>query len=151
SEIITQPNLTSQEFNSFETGAGLQTTPGGMGETPQSPAPGAPGTGAGGGGYGNIPGTTPLKPTPVDYCLLRFLDVTVEPGKSYRYRVKVKMANPNYSPEPGKRKDTYVQFAKDEVLTSDWAYVPQTVSVPADEFLYAVDQRNVEPKLKGYL
>ncbi len=29
-----------------------------------------------------------------DTCLLRFLDTTVEPGKDYKYRVRVKVANP---------------------------------------------------------
>ena len=31
-----------------------------------------------------------------DYCLLRFPDFTVAPGQTYEYRVRVRMANPNY-------------------------------------------------------
>jgi hypothetical protein len=31
-----------------------------------------------------------------DHCLLRVIDVTVQPGKVYPYRLRVRMANPNY-------------------------------------------------------
>jgi hypothetical protein len=31
-----------------------------------------------------------------DYCLVRVIDVTVEPGKVYQYRLRVRMANPNF-------------------------------------------------------
>jgi hypothetical protein len=38
-----------------------------------------------------------LKPKKViEYRLFRFTDYTVEPGKSYRYRVKLAIRNPNY-------------------------------------------------------
>jgi hypothetical protein len=33
---------------------------------------------------------------PPEYCLFRFLDVTIEPGRSYEYRIKVEIANPSY-------------------------------------------------------
>jgi hypothetical protein len=85
--------------------------------------------------FGAPPGRPALKETPVDYGLIRFLDPSVEPGKAYRYRFKVKMANP--------------LSAKGEELLSDWATVPQTVVTPPDEFLYAVDQAKVEPKLRA--
>ena len=35
-------------------------------------------------------------PKGVDYYLLRFFDYTVEPGKKYKYRVQLVMADPNY-------------------------------------------------------
>ncbi len=85
-----------------------------------------------------------IKETPIDHCLIRFVDVTLEPGKAYRYRMKVRMANPNYSPKPGERKDTYPQFAEDKELVSDWFEVPQTVVAPPDSLIYAVDQAGID-------
>jgi hypothetical protein len=46
--------------------------------------------------------------------------------------------NPNYSPVPKDRKDTYPQFAKDKVLTSlGWAET-DLVKVPPDQSVYAL-------------
>jgi len=81
----------------------------------------------------------------LEHCLIRFLDMSdddryaLEPGKTYRYRFKIRMANPNYSPTPAARKDTYPDLAKDKELVSDWNYVDKDLSVPADTFYYAVD------------
>lgn len=55
-----------------------------------------------GGGRGAAPsmmaGTTRTSlPKGVDYLLLRFFDFTVEPGKKYKYQVKLVLADPNYS------------------------------------------------------
>jgi hypothetical protein len=76
--------------------------------------------------------TPPLKEIPLDYCLIRFLDPCIDAGKAYRYRFKVKMANP--------------LSAKGEDLLSEWATVPQTIVTPPDEFVYAVDQAKLQPK-----
>jgi hypothetical protein len=87
-----------------------------------------------------------LKETPILHCLIRIVDVSLEGGKTYRYRIKVKMANPNYYPKPTERKDTYPAFAKDKELESDWYEVPQLVVVPPDSQVYAVDQKYVDPR-----
>src|SRR5207247_6478811 len=45
------------------------------------------------------PAAAPGKPAGVlfpDYCLIRFCDVTVEPGKTYEFQVQMRLANPNY-------------------------------------------------------
>ena len=34
---------------------------------------------------------------PPEYCLFRFLDVTIEPGRTYEYRIKIEIANPSYN------------------------------------------------------
>ena len=87
-----------------------------------------------------------LEETLPDYCLVRFLDLLVEPGKVYKYRFKVKMANPNYAPNPEQRKDTTPPLARpEELVTAAWKETPP-VAVPADEFLYAVDQAKVSRK-----
>jgi hypothetical protein len=50
-----------------------------------------------------------------DYCLLRVIDVTVQPGKVYQYRLRVRMANPNYG-----RKDVAApELARDRELCSE--------------------------------
>jgi hypothetical protein len=103
--------------------------------------------------YGNIPGAEnyqKVTDTPIDHCLLRFLDVTVQPGNAYKYRIRVRMLNPNFAPSGAVRKDTYLQFTTEAILKSDWAVIPEKVVVPPDQYIYAVDQRDVEPKLKGY-
>jgi hypothetical protein len=85
---------------------------------------------------------------PPDKCLLRFLDVTVQPGKTYEYRVKVKMVNPTY----GKDKlAVSKEAAADPVLVAqEWKDVTQRVGedetplrvTVADELMYyAVDEK----------
>ena len=138
-EVI-KPSLLDKGFNSFDLGGSGQQA-GGQETAPMVPADG-------GTGYGNIPGTSDLKETSISSCLIRFLDLGIEPGKTYKYRIKVKMANPNYSPVPGERKDTYPHFAKpEELVAAGWAATP-SVTIPGDDFLYAVDQAHVPPKLK---
>ncbi len=92
----------------------------------------------------------PGKPVVVEHCLFRFLDLTVQPGQAYRYRFRVRMTNPNFAPEPGKRPDIPPVLARDAELLSEWVEVPGVVAVPRDEVVYAVDQATVEPKLKGF-
>lgn len=82
----------------------------------------------------------------IEYSLLRFIDFNVVPGESYRYRVRVKMANPNY-----KKKDTYPHFAVDEFLYSEWVEVPQTVTMPIERHTYLVDEKELsETNRKKY-
>jgi len=72
-----------------------------------------------------------------DYVLVRVVDVHIEPGKHYRYRLKIRMANPNYqrsdvaSPEYKERK-----FLE----SNDWYELPQIVNVPPEMFYYVVDE-----------
>ncbi|HTU88619.1 MAG TPA: hypothetical protein VMF69_00845 [Gemmataceae bacterium] len=72
-----------------------------------------------------------------DYVLVRAVDVTIKPGKHYRYRLKMKMANPNYQ-----RSDVASpEYKEKEILESkDWYELPQTVTVPQELFYYVVDE-----------
>jgi len=82
-----------------------------------------------------------------DYCLVRILDATVKPGESYKYRVRVKMTNPNYATDPKKRTDiAYPKLAEAEELKSEWSEIPTTVRVPPDVLYYAVDEKHEEEK-----
>jgi hypothetical protein len=75
-----------------------------------------------------------------EHVLVRFIDFTVEPGYTYEYRVKVRMANPNFG-----RKDDVVfkLLAKDKTIESP-EFVPQGdkaihARVPYDINWYAID------------
>jgi hypothetical protein len=72
-----------------------------------------------------------------DYVMARVVDVHIEPGKHYKYRLKVRMANPNYQ-----RMDVASpEYKEKETLDStDWYEVPQIVSVPQELYYYAVDE-----------
>jgi hypothetical protein len=61
------------------------------------------------GGRAPVPGSNPRPMAPgqgfenaqkpavfPEHILVRFLDITVQPGYSYEYRIKIRMANPNY-------------------------------------------------------
>jgi hypothetical protein len=72
-----------------------------------------------------------------EYCLLRFVDLMVEPGESYQYRLQVRMAD-------SERKNE--KEAADTPLVSTWVQLPETVTVPADFAFYAVDQKELDPK-----
>jgi hypothetical protein len=80
---------------------------------------------------------TPTKSsaTPIGHCLLRFVDFDVEAGKSYRYRFRVRMMNPNY----GRARDTTPELARDKGLKSKWVRVPHVVTVPPDQVVYALN------------
>jgi hypothetical protein len=81
-----------------------------------------------------------------EHCLIRLIDVDVGTGDIYRYRFRVRMANPNY-----KRTDVASpELAKsDTPLVSAWFEIPQLVAVPPEYHVYAVDQRELEKKYEG--
>jgi hypothetical protein len=71
-----------------------------------------------------------------DKVLVRLIDF-VQPGYSYEYRIKVKMANPNYK----SKLVAYPALAKPkELVAGEWSMVPK-VDVPAETLWYAVDPR----------
>jgi hypothetical protein len=75
-----------------------------------------------------------------DYVLVRAVDVDLEPGKYYRYRLRIKMNNPNY-----KHPDVASpEYKRKEILESkDWFEIPQTVSVPPELAYYVVDEKQL--------
>jgi hypothetical protein len=89
---------------------------------------------------------------PPEYCLVRLIDPTVVPGKVYKYRLRVRMANPNYN----RPKDVAsLSYAKNPELDVDennkWFEIKQPVQVPPELLYYAVDQKELEGanKYKG--
>ncbi|MDR1480032.1 MAG: hypothetical protein LBJ00_13940 [Planctomycetaceae bacterium] len=66
----------------------------------------------------------------VSHFLFRYLDYSVMPGKTYRYRVKLWLANPNY----GLNESDVVDFslASDKYLTSEVSKTSNKVTIPPD-------------------
>lgn len=67
----------------------------------------------------------------VDYWLLRFMDFTVEPGKKYKYRVKLILRDPNFgvdknflAPAVLDRKQSIARYV------DDWSEPSPTVGIP---------------------
>ena len=77
----------------------------------------------------------------VDHLLMRFLDVELEPGNTYQYRVKVQMKSPNFK---NKENVSDTNMADIEVLESPWYELPQKLTVPQEAFLYAYSAKKYE-------
>ena len=148
--VIPRPALTDPG-NVFADDASLNQVPGPNGMMPGPAGSMPPGGSTGPAGSMPMPGMPygldSLKPgqelAVPDACLIRLFDVTVEAGKTYEYRMKVRMANPNYH-----RPDAASQgYADDTDLpTKDWYVLPQKVTVPQDLYYYAVDQKELDAK-----
>jgi hypothetical protein len=101
----------------------------------------------GSGGEGDAPGPlgTEASIEVPEYCLVRVVDVTVKPGRSYEYRLRVRMANPNYK----RSKDVAnPDYAKDEELetkadSDSWSKVPIKVHVDPELDYYAMRAERV--------
>ena len=82
---------------------------------------------------------------PPDYAVLRFLDLTIQPGQTYEYQVKVRMQNPNWNKPESEVANK--QLTQKKELESEWYPVKGPdgemlrVSVPTDLHLYAVDEQ----------
>jgi hypothetical protein len=82
---------------------------------------------------------------PPEYCLFRFLDVTIEPGRTYQYRLKVEIANPSYN-QPD-RALTEAVAREPALIADEWTIAsrnpaggPLLVTVPDDLEFYVVDE-----------
>jgi hypothetical protein len=94
---------------------------------------------------GGLDGPQGKDAEPPEYGLGRVIDVTVEPNRTYRYKLQIKMANPNKD-----RKNVQSpEFAQEPFLLSDWYEIKQDVVVPPETFFYAVDQKVLEKDYRG--
>ena len=82
----------------------------GMGGPPMGGMPGMPGMGF---------GMTSAGPQEPAFRMFRFVDTTVEPGKTYRYRVKISVKNPNYGLDGQYLVEP--ELAKPVVLVAEWS------------------------------
>jgi hypothetical protein len=87
------------------------------------------------GGYTGPGGQPGVLPRGVDFKLLRFFDFTVDPGKKYKYRVKLVLADPNYG-LPDSTLDPAVQDRlraskkRDFRIAEEWSEPTPTVGIP---------------------
>src|SRR5207248_1228547 len=79
-----------------------------------------------------------------EHCLVRVIDVTIQPGRTYEYRMQIRMANPNV----GRKDVSSPTYASDPELLSDWS-APIQVQVDSELHYYAVDQANFEQRYEG--
>lgn len=159
--MIATPALTNDPGSIFEDQSGPPNGPNGMGPGfPPPPGGSFPPGGSTPPGGSFPPNFTPpggafrppygpgaLKPgqelAVPDACLIRLFDVNVEPGKTYEYRMQVRMANPNYH-RTESASQTYADAT--ELPTNSWYVLPQKLTVPNDLYYYAVDQKELDAK-----
>jgi hypothetical protein len=88
--------------------------------------------------------------TPPEFCVLRFIDVTVQPGHTYEYQIRVRMANPNHNKPDSEV--AYHDLTTPLELQSAWSPVKDAsggvlkVSVPTDVHYYAVDEQSMHKR-----
>jgi hypothetical protein len=92
------------------------------------------------------PGKGPMEPkggnldnqqVDIDILLGRFVDCEVQPGLAYEYQIQLRMVNPNFN------KPEWVanpNDAKKQILLSPWIPLGRSLSVPTEDFLFAVDR-----------
>lgn len=127
-------------FGMPDYGSGAMLGPGMMSGSGMMPGSGMPemmsgsgmmmDSGAMGAGMGGVsPNAMALRP---EYRLFRFVDTTVEPGKRYRYRVRLKAWNPNWSPNPEQMRPHVADFAvtREQKLASPDSVASAAVRVP---------------------
>ncbi len=94
-----------------------------------------------GGGGDDTASQSNLNKLDVDHLLMRFLDVDLEPGNTYQYRVKVQMKSPNFK---NKENVSDINMANIEILESSWYDLPQKLTVPQEAFIYAYSAKKYE-------
>jgi hypothetical protein len=117
---------------------GLPGGPGGPGGPGNPLGFGKPKEGAGGPGGPGAPGeNTP--PVDIDHLLLRFIDVAIDPGLTYEYRIRLKMRNPNF--EKPDEVANPVDATK-KYLYSLWTEIQDKITIPSESFVFAADVAN---------
>ncbi|NDC63881.1 MAG: hypothetical protein EBZ59_07860, partial [Planctomycetia bacterium] len=84
------------------------------------------------------------KPVACDYRLFRFIDADVEPGKTYRYRVRLEVWNPNFNLPP-QHVET-AALAREKKLKSTESNVTPAVTVPGLTTLLVRSLRKADTK-----
>jgi hypothetical protein len=130
-ELLTPPQFDPTGWDPFNAGSSLEPP------KPSAIAPKPPTT------DGAKPGATPAKgAVTTSHCLVRVFDPTIEPGKTYQYRLQVRMANPLFGHSELAANPDWAN--EEELKTDNWFEVPETVSIPPELAYYAVDQKELD-------
>lgn len=122
----------------------------GGGRSPYGPSMGggSPYGPMGGGREGGM--MTGMSMTPPDHFLLRFFDFSVESGKSYVYRVRLRVRNPNWGMLPAQLESPSLR--DEPYILGEWSGVTDAARVPGDTALVAgepkINRSTLEPSAK---
>lgn len=87
-----------------------------------------------------------------DHCLVRFIDVAVQPGFTYEYQVQIRVQNPNF----GKKTEVaYPSLAEPKEIIGPWSEKPCSITIPRETYVYGIElddralraRQQLEPKL----
>lgn len=95
---------------------------------------------------GTMGGGTAAAKEKIEHMLFRFFDFTVQPGKKYKYRIRLALENPNYKVPPQFLKSP--DLAKEELIFTDWSEPTPEVFVPLGSELLAGDINPKDPSAK---
>ena len=66
----------------------------------------------------------------VPFLMLRFFDMTVQPGKSYKYRVQLVLADPNYMMPKDALDPSAMEKEHKTIVMGEWSDASPTISIP---------------------
>ncbi len=100
-----------------------------------------------GGAGPNDPNALPL--VTLDHLLIRFVDCDVRPGYTYQYELRVRMENPVWGEQFQNMmaNRTAAVDPKNKVLYGPWTRLGESLTVPYESFVYAVDPNEYNQKL----
>lgn len=93
---------------------------------------------------GSEPEEEEIKPVQVNNYLFRFLDFKVEAGKTYRYRVRLYLANPNYRLAPNYLEDE--TLSKEPYLVTEFSMPSNMVTIPLASRVLTTNVFAADPK-----
>jgi hypothetical protein len=94
--------------------------------------------------FGKKEGSTTGAKFTKPWCLCRFIDVDVQPGKTYDYSIVIRAKNPN--------KDKYDEVAAEKYarapeLLSNYNFIPR-IQIPYDVDMYVADEQGMDKNYK---
>ncbi|MGI9456787.1 MAG: hypothetical protein ACR2NU_09505, partial [Aeoliella sp.] len=93
------------------------------------------GRGGRGGGFSSMGGAVSFDENgelevKVPFLMLRFFDLSVQPGKRYKYRIKLIMKDPNYQQRKSDLDAKVLARERKEYIRGEWSEPSPTISIP---------------------